>query len=185
MVRLCGVLFCGVFMYFVFQRCLVWLGVAFLLISPHICSALVGISTCSSTQTFPQHGALLLSLAPMVPVSLECMYLEAFHMSTCQRPKPASVLFQCDLTIPVDQLNQFPTSLWQLCHPTQPWLPEPATYVTMCLNLHYRGSHLPALEFLIELYSEIECAALKHPCHMPMLITVNKSLSFCLTLGPW
>ena len=52
-----------------FQRCLVRLGLVFLLagaVSDHTCSTLDVISTCSFTQTCPLHTARLLSSVPVI-----------------------------------------------------------------------------------------------------------------------
>lgn len=83
-------------------------------------------------------------------VSLVFTYLESFLVFTHQCFNPDFLLFQCDQTIPVDQLlNHSPPSHPHLCHPLQPLLPEPKI---MSLHLLHPGSHLPALELTVSSY---------------------------------
>lgn len=61
MIGLCGGLLVVYFLCFMFQKCLVRLGVALLPVE-----AVSVTSTCSHTQTFPLHGARILSSALVV-----------------------------------------------------------------------------------------------------------------------
>lgn len=82
-----------------------------------------------------------------LPVSLEFTYSVSFLSLTHQRFNPAFLLFS--VTRPFLSTS---SSTTRHPAPSQIWLPEPASCVTVSLHLNHTGSHRPALELTISSY---------------------------------